>query len=58
MAVLWTTHLIDEVWQDDQVVILGTGQVRAIGTIDDILAQTGRANLGDAYQLLTMVAKS
>jgi ABC-2 type transport system ATP-binding protein len=53
IAVLWTTHLIDEVWQDDQVVILGAGRVRAIGTIGEILAQSARDNLADAYQQLT-----
>ncbi len=58
IAVLWTTHLIDEVWQDDQVVILGAGRVRAIGTIEQILAQSGRANLADAYQQLTAPAST
>jgi ABC-2 type transport system ATP-binding protein len=56
LAVLWTTHLIDEVWQGDQVVILGDGRVRAIGTIDEVLAQAGCANLADAYRRLTAMA--
>jgi ABC-2 type transport system ATP-binding protein len=58
LAVLWTTHLIDEIWPGDQVVILGDGRVRAIGTIDEILAQAGCANLADAYRQLTAVAKA
>jgi ABC-2 type transport system ATP-binding protein len=58
MAVLWTTHLIDEVWPGDQLVILGDGQVRAVGPIDAVLKQAGCANLADAYKQLTMVAKA
>jgi ABC-2 type transport system ATP-binding protein len=53
LAVLWTTHLIDEIWPGDQLVILADGRVRALGTIDEIRAQTGQDELADAYKQLT-----
>jgi ABC-2 type transport system ATP-binding protein len=58
LAVLWTTHLIDEIWPGDQLVILGDGRVRAIGSIDEIRAQARCDDLADAYQQLTMAAKA
>jgi ABC-2 type transport system ATP-binding protein len=58
LAVLWTTHLIDEIWPDDQIVILGEGRVRAVGTTEAVLAQAGSANLADAYKQLTAVARA
>ncbi|MGH3469286.1 MAG: ATP-binding cassette domain-containing protein [Thermocrispum sp.] len=58
LAVLWTTHLIDEIWQDDQLVILGAGSVRAVGTIEEVLARSGSDHLADAYKKLTVVAKA
>jgi ABC-2 type transport system ATP-binding protein len=57
LAVLWTTHLIDEVWPGDQLVILADGRVRAVGPIEAIRAQTGCDDLAEAYKQLTAVAK-
>jgi ABC-2 type transport system ATP-binding protein len=56
LAVLWTTHLIDEIWPGDQLVILGDGRVRAVGPSATILAQTRADDLAEAYQQLTMAA--
>jgi ABC-2 type transport system ATP-binding protein len=56
LAVLWTTHLIDEIWPGDQLVILGDGVVRAVGPSDAIRAQTRCDDLAEAYKRLTMVA--
>lgn len=36
MTVLWTTHLTDEVWDDDQVVLLHRGRVLADGRCADL----------------------
>jgi ABC-2 type transport system ATP-binding protein len=58
LAVLWTTHLIDEVWPDDQLVILADGRVRAVGRSEAIQAQSRCGNLADAYKQLTTVAKT
>jgi len=53
IAVLWTTHLIDEIWQDDRVVVLDQGRVRAAGRVDEVLSEAGTADLGTAYHSLT-----
>jgi ABC-2 type transport system ATP-binding protein len=58
LAVLWTTHLIDEVWPGDQLVILADGRVRAVGPSDEVLQRTGSASLAEAYKQLTMVSGS
>ncbi|WP_217652814.1 ABC transporter ATP-binding protein [Modicisalibacter ilicicola] len=53
VAVLWATHLIDEVQPEDRVIVLHRGQVRAKGGVADLLAQTGGATLGEAFERLT-----
>ncbi|UOM35460.1 ATP-binding cassette domain-containing protein [Acuticoccus sp. I52.16.1] len=55
LAVLWSTHLIDEVWPDDDLVVLGEGAVLATGTGRDIVARTGAADLAEAFTRLTGV---
>jgi ABC-2 type transport system ATP-binding protein len=57
LAVLWTTHLIDEIWPGDQLVILADGRVRAVGPSAAIRAQTRSDDLAEAYKQLTMAAK-
>ena len=54
LAVLWTTHLIDEIWSGDQLVILAEGRVRAVGSSEAILAQARCGDLAEAYKRLTM----
>ncbi len=49
IAVLWATHLIDEIYEDDSVIILHQGQVRADGTLPEIFAQTGAENIAGAF---------
>jgi ABC-2 type transport system ATP-binding protein len=53
VAVLWATHLIDEVAEDDSVVVLHQGRVRAQGGLAEVLAQTGAADIGAAFAKLT-----
>jgi ABC-2 type transport system ATP-binding protein len=53
LAVLWTTHLIDEIRPGDRVVLIHQGSVRAEGAIEEILAVTGEASLDEAYRRLT-----
>jgi ABC-2 type transport system ATP-binding protein len=56
LAVLWTTHLIDEVEPQDQVIVLHQGRVLADGTAADIVAAQGADSLGGAFEKLTMKA--
>ena len=49
LGVLWTTHLVDEIADDDQVVILHQGKVLATDRAREIVASQGAANIGDAF---------
>lgn len=53
LAVLWATHLIDEVYPDDHLVILHKGQIKATGLVDEVLLQTGTTTIKDAFYELT-----
>ena len=53
VAVLWATHLIDEVAEDDSVVVLHQGRVRAQGSLSEVLAETGTPTIGAAFAMLT-----
>lgn len=53
LAVLWATHLIDEIWPGDRVVLLHRGRVRASGGIDTVVDAAQAEGLADAYQRLT-----
>jgi ABC-2 type transport system ATP-binding protein len=56
IGVLWATHLIDEARAGDDVVVLHKGSVLAHGTVSDVIAQSGGADLRDAFNRLTGVA--
>lgn len=53
LGVLWTTHLIDEIEDDDQVVILHHGRVLAADRADAIVAAQGAPNIGEAFARIT-----
>ena len=53
LAVLWTTHLIDEIRPDDDLVVLNRGKIVATGTAEDVVRRTGAASLDAAFASLT-----
>jgi len=53
LAVLWATHLIDEVAADDSLVVLHKGQIKAKGTLADVLQTTGADDAGQVFNQLT-----
>jgi len=53
LAVLWTTHLIDEVAPEDQVIVLHQGRVLADGTAAEVVAAQGAKTIGEAFEKLT-----
>lgn len=53
ISVLWATHLIDEVNQADQIVVLDAGKVVADGAVTEVIQQTGSATLHQAFSRLT-----
>ena len=48
-AVLWATHLCDEVANADRVVVLHRGKVRADTTPSRLVAETGTATIEEAF---------
>lgn len=53
LAALWATHLIDEVYPEDQIIILHQGQVKEKGAVNDVLKATNSNSINDAFNLLT-----
>jgi ABC-2 type transport system ATP-binding protein len=53
LGVLWTTHLIDEIGEDDPVVILHQGKVLETGTAREIVARNDAADIGAAFAKVT-----
>jgi ABC-2 type transport system ATP-binding protein len=53
VAVLWATHLLDEVMPGDAVVVLHRGRVLAAGDSSDVITSAGSADLRSAFIALT-----
>ena len=56
IGVLWATHLIDEVADDDQVIVLHQGRVLAKGPATRVIADSGASDVNAAFMRLTGVA--
>jgi len=52
VAILWATHLVDEVEYADRVILIRDGQVVADGTPNELKDMAGTADLTDAYAAL------
>ena len=55
VGVLWATHLIDEVAETDQVVVLHQGRVLANGPVARVIAGCGARDIRDAFTRLTHI---
>ena len=53
MAVLWTTHLIDEIQTQDQLLLINKGQTQVKGQCQQVLEQNNCANLRQLFALCT-----
>ena len=53
VSVLWSTHLIDEVENHDDLVVLHHGSVVDNGVVADVLKRTGSKSIGEAFNELT-----
>jgi len=49
LAILWATHLVDEIRDDDALIILHDGRVAAHGRTGDLIARSGKADLTAAF---------
>jgi len=56
VSVLWATHLIDEVADDDDVIVLHQGRVLAHGQVARVIADTGGQDINSAFMRLTGTA--
>ncbi|MCC0025053.1 MAG: ATP-binding cassette domain-containing protein [Hyphomicrobiaceae bacterium] len=52
-AILWATHIVDEVQNADRIAILNRGRIFAEGSPAALMTQCGAANLTDAYVSLS-----
>jgi ABC-2 type transport system ATP-binding protein len=57
IGVLWTTHLIDEVDDCDDLIILHRGRVLAKAIARDLVAQAGATNVGGAFERIIDAAQ-
>ena len=57
IAVLWATHLIDEVFDNDQLIVLHNGRVAAQGTTPEVNREAGGVTLAESFNLLTRRAR-
>ncbi len=57
LTVLWATHLVDEIWPNDDLVVLHHGRVRAAGAVEDVLDKTGSTSINGAFTALTAETK-
>ena len=53
LAVLWATHLIDEIAADDSLIVLHKGQVKAKGKQAEVLRVSGCDDAGELFRKLT-----
>lgn len=53
LAVLWASHLIDEIYPDDHLLILHKGQIKAKGTIPEVLNMTHTNSIHSAFKQMT-----
>src|SRR5947209_4567725 len=53
VAVIWATHLVDEVSDTDDLIVLHGGRILALGPVSDIVARTGGEGVGAAFTRLT-----
>ena len=54
LAVLWATHLIDEIDEGEQVVILHEGKVLAAADVGEVCKQAGTATIREAFTALVV----
>jgi ABC-2 type transport system ATP-binding protein len=57
IAVLWATHLVDEIFATDQLIVLHKGTIRFQGAVPQLLEETATHDVADAFQQLTREGK-
>lgn len=52
VAVLWTTHLMDEIREEDELIVLDKGKIIEEGQVPDVLARVGKPSIEAAFETL------
>ena len=52
LAVLWATHLIDEIDKGEKVIIIDKGKVLESGDVSKVIKKTKTKNIKDAFNKL------
>lgn len=55
LSVLWATHLIDEIYPSDQLIVLHQGEIKAHGSVDEVCKGHSVDDISQAFQQLTQV---
>jgi ABC-2 type transport system ATP-binding protein len=58
VAVLWATHLVDEVANADRVLVLNQGEIVFDGVPSELIAQSGGLSLEQAFLQLCQARAS
>lgn len=53
LAVLWATHLIDEIADQDSLIVLHKGSIRAQGKLSNVLIASGASNASQVFSQFT-----
>src|SRR5437016_1629827 len=53
VCVLWATHLVDEIAETDDLIVLHQGRMLAHGSVAEVLTKTGEPNVRAAFTRLT-----
>ena len=52
LAVLWATHLIDEIDKGEKVVIIHNGKILESGDVSKVIKKTKQKNIREAFNKL------
>jgi len=56
-AVLWATHLMDEIYPEDEVVVIHQGNIKATGSVEQVIQSVDAKTIQDAFFKLTQGKK-
>jgi ABC-2 type transport system ATP-binding protein len=53
IAVLWASHLMDEIYDNDHLIVLHKGQIKANGTLPEVLELANATTINNAFHHFT-----
>jgi len=53
LSVLWATHLIDEIYPSDKLLVLHQGEIKAQGSVESVCDGTTADDISQTFQRLT-----